>query len=136
MVGSGNYARSLTHINNLVQACRLALTHPAAAGQTYYAADESAYTTRMVMEAMAEAVGVPLRCVHLPALAATVALAADLGLARLGIYSQALHLLGEANWHVGVSCAKAQRELGYRPTVALQEGMRQAVAWCRTKGLL
>jgi nucleoside-diphosphate-sugar epimerase len=114
LVGGGDYARSLTHITHLVQACRLALTHPAAVGQTYYVADEAVYTTRLIMEAMA----------------------ADLALARVGIYWQTLHLLGEANWHVGVSCEKAQRELGYRPTVTLRDGMREAVAWCRARGLL
>jgi len=136
LVGSGEYARSLTHISHMVQACRLALTHPAAAGQTYYVADEPVYTTRMIMKAMAEALGVRLRCIRLPAVTATLALAADLLLARLGIYWQTLHLLGEANWHVGVSCEKAKTELGYRPTVTLREGMREAVEWCRAHGLL
>ena len=40
------------YIDNLVQGCRLALTHPAASGQTYYVSDRPAYTTRRVVEAL------------------------------------------------------------------------------------
>src|SRR5262249_30607639 len=43
--GDGAYARSVTYIDNLVHAVRLALTHPAASGQTYYVVDDQVYTT-------------------------------------------------------------------------------------------
>ena len=57
-------------------------------------------------------------------------------LATAGIYWMELHLAGEANWHLAISCAKAERELGYRPTMNLEEGMRGAVEWCRQQGKL
>src|SRR5262249_47617815 len=53
--GSGKYARSVTYIANLVQAVRLALTHPAASGQTYYIVDNDVHTTLSICETMAEA---------------------------------------------------------------------------------
>jgi nucleoside-diphosphate-sugar epimerase len=136
LVGDGGYARSLTHIENLVHACRLALTERAAVGQTYYICDEPVYTTRSVMEGMAEALGVPLRVVRLPASAASLALGVDLALAASGVYWQTVHLLSEANWHVGCSCAKAMHELGYKPAMSLRKGMKGAVEWCRGRGLL
>ncbi len=136
LVGDGQYARSLTHIDHLVQACHLALTHPRAAGETFYIADAAPSTTRGVVEAMARALGVTPRYLRLPALSAQTAYALDSGLAALGFYSQSLHLLGEADWHVGVSSEKATRLLGYAPTRTLDEGMASAVAWCRARGLL
>jgi nucleoside-diphosphate-sugar epimerase len=136
LVGGGDFARSVVHIDNLIQCCRLALGHPAAAGQTYYVADRQVHTTRSVVEAMARALGVPPRFLPLPRLVAPVAYLGDMALAACGLYWQTLHLVGEADWHVGVSIAKAERELGYAPAVALDEGLAQAIAWCRDHGHL
>lgn len=136
MIGGGEYARSVTYIGHLVEASILALTCPSASGQTYYIVDDEVYTTRSICEAMAAALGTELRPIALPGLVSTAAFAVDRILASAGLYWQTLHLVGEGNWHVGISCEKARRELGYRPAVTLSEGMRQAVSWCRTEGLL
>ncbi len=136
LVGGGHYARSLTYIDNLVQGCRLALMHPAASGQTYYISDRPVYTTRQVVEAMARALGVTPRFLPVPALVGPLAYRLDMALARAQRYWQTLHLVGESDWNVGVSCAKACEELGYAPTVEIEEGMRKAVHWCRSQGLL
>jgi nucleoside-diphosphate-sugar epimerase len=136
LVGGGKYARSVTHIDHLVQGVRLALFHPAAAGRTYYIADPKVYTTREVVEAMARALGVRPRWIHLPGFSASVAHEMDTQVARLGAYWQTLHLVGEANWHVGVSVDRARRELGYDPRFDIDHGMREAVEWCRREGLL
>ncbi|HLH24004.1 MAG TPA: NAD-dependent epimerase/dehydratase family protein [Chloroflexota bacterium] len=136
LVGNGNYARSLTYIDNLVQGCRLALMHPAAAGQTYYISDRPVYTTKQVVEAMARALGVTPRFLPVPAVVGPLAYRLDMALARGQLYWQTLHLVGESDWNVGVSCAKACEELGYAPTVEIEEGMRKAVLWCRSQGKL
>ncbi|GMU34710.1 MAG: NAD-dependent epimerase/dehydratase family protein [Planctomycetia bacterium] len=136
LVGSGDYARSLSHIDNLIQGCRLALTHPAAKGQTYYIADRRTYTTKIVTDAMAAACGVEPRYLRLPAMVGPIAFAGDIVLASMQLYWQTLHLVGESHWHVGVSCEKAMRELGYDPKVEIEAGMKGAVDWCRWMGLL
>jgi len=136
LVGDGEFARSLSHIDNLVQGCRLALAHPHAPGEVYYITDRPVYTTRQIVEAMAQALESPLRLLRLPRGVGPVAHAVDQALAAAGIYWQTLHLVGESDWHVGVSCEKARRELGYRPAVELQAGMQQAVEWCFARGLL
>jgi nucleoside-diphosphate-sugar epimerase len=136
LVGSGEYARSLTHIENLVQGCRLALEHPRAPGQTYYIADEPVYSTLEVIQAMAAALNVTPRFLQLPAFVAPLSFIGDRMLASVGLYWQTLHLVGEADWHVGVSIRKAQTELGYTPTVTLGQGMKDAILWCRQQGLL
>ncbi len=136
LVGHGNYARSVTHIDNLVQGCMLALTKAAAIGQTYYIADQEVYTTKRIVEAMANALETHPRYLRLPALIAPLAYWGDRTLAALGLYWQNLHLVGEADWDVGVSIEKAQAELDYQPTQELAEGMCGAIHWCREKGLL
>jgi nucleoside-diphosphate-sugar epimerase len=136
LVGTGHYARSLTHIDNLVQGVRLSLSKEAAKGQVYNLADSEPYTTRRVVEAMASALGVRPRYIRLPAFAADVAYGADWLLSTVGAYQQEIHLVSEATWNVGVSIDKARHELGYAPRVAIDEGMRGAVEWCREQGLL
>jgi len=135
MIGHGNYARSVTHIHNLVQGCVLALTKSTAVGQTYYIADAEVYTTRRIIEAMAKALNVEPRYLQLPSFIAPIAFLGDRMLAALGLYWQNLHLVGEADWHVGVSIEKAKRELGYIPTEELETGMHAAIDWCCAKGL-
>jgi nucleoside-diphosphate-sugar epimerase len=136
LVGHGNYARSLTHIDNLVQACRLALTHPRAPGNVYYIADTEIYTTRLVIDAMAAALETTPNYLRLPEIVAPMAYLGDRLLASVGLYWQSLHLVGEANWHVGVSIEKARSELGYAPAVSVADGMKSAIAWCREQRLL
>lgn len=136
LIGGGDYARSITHVENLVQGCRLALTQTAAARQTYYIADAEVYTTKSIIEAMGLALGAPPRYLRLPGLLAPLACSGDRMLAALGIYWQSLHLVGEADWHVGVSIAKARRELNYQPRHELKQGMQLAIQWCRDQGLL
>ncbi len=136
LVGGGDFARSVTHVENLVQGVRLALVHPAAAGRTYYIADRQVHTTRGVVEAMARALGVRPRWIRLPGPVASLAFEADDQISRLGYYWQTMHLVGEANWHVGLSIERAQRELGFDPLYAIDQGMADGVAWCRKEGLL
>lgn len=115
----------------MVQATRLAVIHPAAAGEVFYAVDDSVYTTRSITEAMASALRVRLRVLRLPAIVGPLAYNADRLLAFAGVYWQNLHLMGESHWNVALSCAKLKQFLGYSPKVTLQEGMRRAVDWCR-----
>jgi nucleoside-diphosphate-sugar epimerase len=48
----------------------------------------------------------------------------------MGIYHQKIHVLSEMNKTIACTIAKAERELGYRPEVELEEGMRRSIAWC------
>lgn len=136
LIGGGQYARSLSYIDDLVDGILLAMEHPAAAGNVFNICDSRVYTTREVCEAMAEALGVPARFWPMPGLSASTAYAIDRILAAGGVYSMNLHLLGEANWNVGCSNEKARRLLGFSPKVDLREGYRRAVAWARDQKML
>ena len=109
---------------------------PRRRARTYYITDRPIYTTLEIVEAMAAALGVRPRYLRLPRAIGPMAFAANHALSALGLYWQTLHLVGESDWHVGVSCDKACRQLGYRPTMTLAGGMAQAVAWCVGQGLL
>lgn len=136
LVGDGGFDRSVIHIQNLAEMCYLSLTSAAAVGQTYYVADEKVYSTKQIVEAMGQALEVKPRFLRLPAFVAQCAYRLDMALAAMGIYWQTLHLVGEADWNVGLSCEKAKRELGYTSKFSLTEGMKEAVDWCRLQRLL
>jgi nucleoside-diphosphate-sugar epimerase len=51
-----------------------------------------------------------------------------------GRYSQALHVLGELNHTIACDTTRAREELGYEPTVALEEGMQASIRWCLEHG--
>jgi nucleoside-diphosphate-sugar epimerase len=72
---------------------------------------------------------------RLPSLASEVARLGDKLLQSLGVYHQNIHVLSEMNKTIACSIAKAQRELGYEPTVELEEGMRRSLAWCLAEGI-
>jgi len=136
MVGDGNYARSLTFIDDLVAGIQLCLTHENAPGEIFNLCDERVYTTREVCEAMAAALNVPPRFFRIPAFSSSIAYGIDCSLAALGLYSMPFHLLGEANWNVGCSNRKAVERLGYKTSVDVFEGYRRAVDACRSAKLI
>ena len=55
-------------------------------------------------------------------------------LQSLGVYIKKVHVLGEYDRTIAVSIEKAERELGYDPKIALEEGMRRSVAWILERG--
>jgi len=75
------------------------------------------------------------RRMRLPSLASEVARLCDKLIQSLGVYHQKIHVLSEMNKTIACSLAKAQRELGYEPTIELEEGMRRSLAWCLTEGI-
>jgi nucleoside-diphosphate-sugar epimerase len=68
--------------------------------------------------------------VRLPDFASEVAMLADVTLQGLGLYNQKIHVLSEMNKTIACSITKAEKELGYQPKIALEEGMRRSLAWC------
>ena len=134
--GHGNYQRSITFIDHLVQAIHLAVQHPAAAGQTYYIADREIPTLNEILDAMGEALGRKPVKIHLPAFLACVAHILDEVLAACDRYWMLPHLVGESCKNIACRITKAETELGYNPATHYREGYKKTIAWCREKGLL
>lgn len=134
--GDGRNLRSMSYLDNTVQGLLLAATVDKADGQTYWMADERPYSTLEIYETIARLLDVrDLRPRHVPGLVSEGCLLADRALQAAGLYQMEIHVVGELNKDIAVSVEKAKRELGYRPTVALEEGMRRSIAWCRANGI-
>ncbi len=134
IVGDGMNLRSMAYLDNLSQGLILASDNPRANGQVYWIADKQPYSMNEIIDTierlMEEEFGVPCahRRLHLPWITSEIAMAADAVLQSLGVYHQKIHVLSEMNKTIACSIEKAETELGYRPAVALEEGMRRSLA--------
>ncbi len=141
IVGNGENLRSMGYIDNLCQGLQLAALTDKANGETYWIADQRPYSMNEIIDTIERLLENEFgqKCAHkrmrLPGFASEIALAADASLQALGIYHQKIHVLSEMNKTIACSVGKAEKELGYRPTVALEEGMRRSLAWCVANGI-
>jgi len=141
IVGRGENLRSMAYIDNLCQGLLLAATVERAAGQTYWIADRRPYSMNEIVDTVEHLLEAEFgqKCAHrrlrLPGFASSLAYVVDSTLQAFGFYNQKVHVLSEMNKTIACSVAKAERELGYRPTVELEEGMRRSIRWCLDNGI-
>jgi nucleoside-diphosphate-sugar epimerase len=140
LVGDGTQRRSMAYTDNLVQGLLRAEVADKAPGNAYWVADERPYELREILATVRralEAEGLPTSGpdrIPLPRVAARLAERADVVLQARGRYVQPLHVLGELNHTIACDISRARDELGYRPAVALEEGMRASIRWCLDHG--
>lgn len=136
ILGDGTNRRSMTFIDNLCQVMLLGGLTEAANGQAYWAADREAYTVNEIVDTVEQlmedefGMTVAHKRLRLPFMVSEIAMWTDWVIQRAGFYNQKLHVLGEYNKTIACSTAKAEKQLGYQPTVSLKEGMRRSIAWC------
>jgi len=141
IAGDGGNLRSLAYVDSLCQAMLLAARTEGAAGRTYWIADERPYSMNEIVDTveglMERELGLEVahRRLRVPSLACAVAGVADGIIQAAGLYQQELHVLSEMDKTIACSVERAKRELGYRPIVSLEEGMRRSLLWCREQGI-
>jgi len=135
IVGAGDNALPLVFISDIVDGLLLALEHPRAVGRAYNITNDRPLTQREFLEAIAQQLGIALRRVHVPY---KLLYAAGWAAERVAMLSRSgrrppLTRLGVVFLGSDSRCAidKARRELGYAPSVALQDGVRRTAAWYR-----
>ena len=140
LVGDGTQRRSMAYTDNLVQGLLRAEVADKAPGNAYWVADAEPYELREILATVRRALvaeGLATSgpdTIRLPRVAARFAEQVDIVLQGRGRYLQAVHVLGELNHTIACDISRARDELGYRPTVALEEGMRASIRWCLDHG--
>jgi nucleoside-diphosphate-sugar epimerase len=135
VVGRGDNLRSMSYVDNIVQALLLAETSDKALGRTYWIADRRPYSFIEIIETVARVLDVRLKPRYLPKITSDVARFADSLLQMTGLYNQEIHVAGELAATIAVSIDAAVRDLGYDPEIELEEGMRRSIAWARAQGV-
>ena len=141
LVGDGGNRRSMAYIDNLCQGLLLSERVEGAQGQAFWIADERAYSMNEIIETVENVmekdfgIAVTRKRLRLPSLTSDMARVVDGLLQAVGLYDQKIHVLSEMNLTIACSVEKARRQLGYRPTVSLEEGMRRSLAWMHARGI-
>lgn len=123
--------RSLLYLGNFVDAIRLCIEHPAAAGQTFLLDDGEAVSTPELIRALAHAMGRPACLLPVPVPVKVLELAGVL----LGKRAAVARLVGS----LYVDNSAIRSRLGWTPPNTLQRGVAETVAdWrnCRDSGLI
>ena len=129
-VGSSKVLRSMAYVDNICQGMLLAATTPRAAGETYWIADRRPYSPAEIAETIIKVErefgsARAVRVRRIPAFASVVASRVDHFLQTLHWYSPQIHTMGELNKRAACSIKNAEQQLGYAPTIELEEGMRR-----------
>jgi len=140
VIGDGRQRRSMVHVANLVQGIVRAELTPTPPGRGWWIADAEPYTVNEIVATVGRALAaegfdvVPNRT-RLPAAAGRLAERLDAAIQRTGRYLPQVHVLGEMDKTIACDISVARAELGYEPTVALEDGMRESIRWCVAQGL-
>jgi nucleoside-diphosphate-sugar epimerase len=123
---------SILHVRDLVDGLIRAAEHPAAAGRTYFLANESPVTWRTLYATVAQAAGARPVQVQLPsAIVHAAALGSDLVGAVTGMTAllnrHKAAMIGPRWWIC--DSARAREELGWEPRVPLQSGLVDTYHW-------
>lgn len=133
LFGSGRSLRSMSYLDNTIQGILLAEKTPEANGQIYWIADGKPYESIEIYRTIAKLFGTELKPRKIPGLASFICRIIDRLLQAVGMYITEFHVAGEMDRDIACDISKAQRELGYKPEVELEEGMRRSIAWAREK---
>jgi nucleoside-diphosphate-sugar epimerase len=134
--GDGNNLRSLSYIDNIVDALLLIDQKAISNGKTYWIADARPYSTIQIYQTIAKLLDVKdFKPLFVPGIVSALFRMADSMLQAVGLYIKEVHVAGEMDRDIACSIETARRELGYEPKVDLEEGMKRSIEWCRANGI-
>jgi len=138
MFGSGKTYYHPLYIDNLIDACMLAMEEGKGDGQAYLIADEEYVEIKELVKKTARALNVDVRIPHFPVMPVIAAghvcekickpfkITPFIFPRRVDWYRQ----------NRAFKIDKAKRELGYVPRIDLDEGLRRTGAWYKKEGYL
>ena len=138
MFGSGTTFYHPVYIDNLVDAFVATLEAGRWNGEAYIIGDEEYVSIQELVARVGKAMGTNVRIPHFPFLPLSVAAHVCEGVCKpLGIAPPIFPR--RADWYRQVRAFeidKAKRELGYAPSVGLDEGLRRTAEWYKAEGYL
>ena len=139
LIGDGKKVLNNTYVGNLVDAILLALSKQEALGETFNIRDGRLVTREEFVGTIADYMGLPMPK-KVPEWLARSAVGFIEGFARLrGATSAPLLTNARIKFlavNLDFSIAKAQEKLGYQPRVDFREGMKTALDWAASQGLI
>jgi len=134
LLGDGNNRLNLTYAGNEAEGCILAATHPKALGEIYNLSNDGIITQAEYFNKVAQCIGAKPVTRKVPY---KVAYGAAFAMELFGhMFNRKTPPLVTryAVWLMGRRCFfssdKAREQLGWKPTVGYDEGIRMSVKWC------
>ncbi|MBI4514421.1 MAG: NAD-dependent epimerase/dehydratase family protein [Deltaproteobacteria bacterium] len=129
ILGSRKYLMPMSYVENTAAALLLAARAEGAAGRAYTVVDANVPHAEYARR-YRQAAGQQWQAVYVPAgLLMPLARCAELASAVIRRAAPLTrHQLRRATWSAFYDCARAERELGWRPQVDLEEGLRRSFA--------
>ena len=136
--GDGQVLYHPLYIDNFLDALVLAMDEPAGTGRAYLIADAEYVTIEELVRRAAAAMGTPVRLRHFPVWPIVAAGYAVEAVCKPFGIEPPIHPR-RVDWYRQTRAFRidnAMRDLGYRPKVGLDEGLRRAAEWYRSEGLV
>jgi nucleoside-diphosphate-sugar epimerase len=136
LFGNGEKQTTLCYVEDLVRAMLLAATSRESLGKTYYITDGKTYSYKQITDKIARALGVsnfiiPLpHCALIPIVSTMQLL---LRFTKTESFLTVSRLRQIRHRYMLYSGEKAERELGFRPSISLEEGIRRSIDWYEKK---
>lgn len=138
MFGDGRTLYHPVYIDNLVEAFILAMEEGRGDGEAYLIADEQYLEIEDLVRRVGKALGVDVKIPHYPVWPVVVAgHIVEKACKPFGIHPPIFPR--RVDWYRqnrAFRIDKARRDLGYQPSVGIDEGLRRTAEWYRREGLL
>jgi nucleoside-diphosphate-sugar epimerase len=137
VVGDGENLISLCYIDNLIHGVLLAEAEKRSEGETYFFADERPYSINEIAETIAREEGKTLPKNHLPTWVAEILSISLMVPSKMFGFTSPLSrdTIKQLKYSWFVDISKAKKELGYRPIVNFNDGIRATVGWFKNEDL-
>ncbi|MFL5764624.1 MAG: NAD-dependent epimerase/dehydratase family protein [Bacteroidia bacterium] len=120
--GNGKNYRSISHVDNIIQAFVKAEKAPAAKGNWYWIGNkEPATTVNEIYGHIAEGLRVPYRPLHIPGWICELFSILDLAFGAFGKINATVHAAGKFHKDIAGEITAAERDFDYRPDVGFEE---------------
>lgn len=133
IIGSGENLLNIIYAGDVAAGAILAAESPAAVGQVYNFSSEGEATQKKLLDTLTDALGLARVTKKIPfGLARVVALAQESFFKATfrpkppAVTRRAIYLVGRAPQF---STAKAREQLGWKPQVSIEEGVRRTLKW-------
>ena len=139
MLGSGATANHPVYVGNLVDAFLLAAKVPDARGRTYLIGDDRYVSLDELVQLIGKVLDTEVRIYRFPWYTPVYLLAHLMEVVSKPFKYQPPLFRRRLTWYAtnrGWDISRARSELGYRPRVRLEEGLRKTMNWYKEQGLL
>ena len=122
--GGGDNFRSITHVDNFIQAFLRAENCAKSVGKWYWiCGNETRLTVDKIYELMCNSINQKYRPLYIPIWVCKILGAADTILGWIGRLNPTLHAAGKFYYDIAGDCTEAKKDFGYDPSISIDEAV-------------